>query len=110
MRRRALPLAALLATLSACPAHPPPVPDAGPPDAGPPALPGPGPPPVELTLAIRAHFADGGSGELPVEPGSRPLIDPPSRLDLEANLALVNYRIRLVDEADRVVPSDDRAD
>jgi hypothetical protein len=85
------------------------VPDAGPPDAGAPVEDA-GRPQVELALTIHTRLLDGGTGELPLEPGSRPLIDPPIALEVDANLALVNYRIRLVDEADRVIPSDDRGD
>jgi hypothetical protein len=73
--------------------------DSGVPDAGPP----------ELVFGLRVSFADGGEGELPVEPGSRPVVDPPVSLELTASAVLRNYRVRTFDEGDRIVPSDDRA-
>src|SRR5688500_8645263 len=99
MARRQFNLICLLASLTACPARPPPAAEA--PDAGPPPLP-------DRSFAIRISLLDGGIAELPLEPGSRPTVDPGSALTVEMTPPLRNFRVRLFDEADRVVASDDR--
>jgi hypothetical protein len=103
-------VAAWLLFVCACPVRTHPIEDAGLPqgaavDAG---VPDAGP--AELAFNVHVAFADGGEGELPVEPGSRPAIDPPVSLELNASAVLRNYRVRLFDEGDRVVPSDDQAE
>lgn len=73
-------------------------------DAGPPALP-------ELTLRVTGELLDGGSVDVDFEAGGGTAeVEPVAGLRVSANLPLSNYRIRLMDEADKVVESDDRAE
>jgi hypothetical protein len=66
----------------------------------------PRPPP---DLQVTAHFEaeDGGMVEIPFAPGTRPLIKPTQTLEITPNLALSNVRIRVFDEVDRAMESDD---
>jgi hypothetical protein len=107
MRRSALP-ALFVCALAACP-KPISAPDAGAPpvDAGAPVDAGPPPPPA-LAFSVQLTLPDGGGAQLPIEPGSRPLVDPPAAMGIASNLPLRNYRMRVFDDADRVVPSDDQ--
>ncbi|MHB8872313.1 MAG: hypothetical protein ACYC8T_01375 [Myxococcaceae bacterium] len=100
-----------VAALSACP-EPVPSADAGPPptDAGADAGFDAGALPIELTFSLRAGLADGGNAVLQLQPGTRPLIDPPIELELVVHPQLKNYRVRVFDEADKIVESDDQAD
>lgn len=45
-----------------------------------------------------------------LQPSDRTLIEPTQQLELSSNLPLRNYRIRIFDEADRAVVSDDAAE
>jgi hypothetical protein len=83
------------------------VPDAGPEDAGvvevdagPPPVVDAGPPPGPLTLELTISV-DGG--EVTDE------IDPVQQLDVRIPAPLRDYRVRVFDDSDRVVPSDDTA-
>ena len=69
-----------------------------------------GPAPASFTLQYT--LADAGMEAIPVvgEEEGRPLIDPTSALELRGTLALRNYRVRLFDEADRALVSDDTAE
>lgn len=98
--RRAAPL--LLFILVGCPSQPArPRSELSPPvDGGIPA-------PVRLTLSLREHLLDGGVEPLELQPNDRTLIQPTQQLDLSANIPLQNYRIRILDEVDRAVVSDD---
>ena len=98
--------------LTACPKPPaPPAADAGSPlsepevDAGTASV-----APVAFTL----HYAltDGGMDPLPLvgEEEGRPLIDATSVLELRSPFTPRNYRVRLFDEADRALVSDDTAE
>lgn len=99
----ALLLAAVLA--AGCPAQPvgtaklpsPPV------DAGPSA-------PVRLALSVREHLLDGGVQPVELQPNDRTLIEPTRQIEVLSNVPLRNYRVRLFDEADRAVISDDAAE
>jgi hypothetical protein len=105
----------LALALAACPkpSEPTAVVDAGAPapvfDAGVDA--GAAPPvAVELALTARGIFPDGGSTPIDFQPGTRPLVDPLVELELTVRPQLKNYRVRLFDDADKVVESDDEAD
>ena len=80
-------------------------PDAG----GPPADASTGPISPAFHLSLRTLDDDGGfSPELAFEPDIRPLVDPVSQLELSTNAPMHDYRIRLFDEAERVVESNDQ--
>ncbi|MFY0567542.1 hypothetical protein ACN28E_27470 [Archangium lansingense] len=69
---------------------------------------GPGPASFTLQYAL----PDAGLEVIPVvgEEEGRPLIDSTSTLELRSTLVLRNYRIRLFDEAERAMVSDDSAE
>ena len=69
-------------------------------------------PPQQLPLDVRISFdlADAGLQHLPIEPGVRTVVPQVARIELETNQPIRNYRVRLFDEADKVVPSSDSAD
>lgn len=94
---------AVSALLPGCPDRSSQVPDAGPaeaPDAGP-------PPPVELTLAITADVPDAGTVDLALTPDTVVEVPQPTALTITTNLQLRDFRIRIVDEGDRGLVSDD---
>ncbi len=99
--------AALLLAAVGCRERPSP----GGPDAGSPTAPAAAATaaPEELELVVHAGLADGGTVEVPIEPGERPTIDPVQRLEVTSNLPLKNYRVRLFDEVDRAMVSNDSA-
>lgn len=107
MRRLSPGLLLSVFALTACPdkAVDAPAPDAGvaraePPDAGPPPL----------AAKARAELTDGGWEELPLEAGERPVIEPTQRLEVTTNIGLTNYRVRVFDEVDRAMESNDEAE
>lgn len=102
LARTALLLLALAA--SACPEQPQPSPAA--PDAALAVQPTP-PTPPDLRVTARFASADGGLVDIPFAPGARPLIESTQTLEVSSNLALSNVRIRVFDEADRAMVSDD---
>lgn len=63
------------------------------------------PPPVEFTL--RYTLPDAGVEAIPVGGSEKPSIDPTQRLELGTTMGLRNFRIRLFDEADRAMISQD---
>lgn len=63
-----------------------------------------------LELQLEAKLLDGGTVLLPGNAEAPVRLDPANGLVVTTNLPLRNYRIRLFDEADRAVPSDDRAE
>ena len=69
---------------------------------------GPGP----ASFTFQYALPDGGLEAIPLvgEEEGRPLIDPTSTLELRSTLALRNYRVRLFDEAERAMVSDDTAE
>jgi hypothetical protein len=106
--RTAAPLALVFLPM-ACFQHCPPstpAPDAlvaGPADAGVPAA-------AHLTLSLHERLMDGGIEAVELQPHNRTPIEPTRELELSANVPLHNYRIRLFDEADRAMVSDDIAE
>ena len=84
-------------------ARPPTVPDAGAPvamvvDAG---------PVVPLVLDLVVGLADGGTDRHALLGLETPVITPTRQLVVESNRALHNARIRVMDESDRALESDD---
>ena len=67
-------------------------------------------PPVRLTLSLRERLLDGGVEPVELQPNDRTLIQPTQQLELSTNIPLHNYRIRILDEVDRAVVSDDVAE
>jgi hypothetical protein len=94
--------------LSGCPDKQP----TGPGDAGmaeaPRDTPPAAPPPVAFT--IRYQIGDSGMESIPLAVEERPLIEPTSVIELHSSLGLRNYRVRLFDEIDRAMISDDTAE
>lgn len=62
--------------------------------------------PAPLQLVIVARLGDGGERSVEFD-GGRPIIEPAIGLSVRSAVGLRNARLRLLDEADRVVPSDD---
>lgn len=75
--------------------------DAGAMDAGPPVL-------AELPFTLTATRADGGAEELRIVEG-RAELDPARGFDLTIPVVLKDYRVRLMDWADQIVPADEVA-
>jgi hypothetical protein len=69
--------------------------------------------PAPVAFRLQYALADGG-GTAPIAPSASsedwPLLQPTSVLELHATLPLRNYRIRLFDESDRAMVSDDTAE
>ncbi|WP_408890368.1 hypothetical protein ACJ2CR_05945 [Myxococcus faecalis] len=86
----------------------------GAPDASVAAVPEAPKTPPPTTFALRYQpLADAGTSdlaEISLEPGDKPLIQPTSSLELTASHGLRNYRVRLFDEAERAMVSDDVAE
>jgi hypothetical protein len=103
-KRRAHTCLAILALLglSACRSRP--MRDAGPTPAA--AQDGAGPP-LALELQIEVRFPDGGSAHAPLDSSTAALLPVTQSLDVTANLPLHNYRLRILDELDRALASDD---
>ena len=72
------------------------------------ALAQPGP----ASFTLRYTLADAGTESIPVvgEEEGRPIVEPTSSLELRSSQALRNYRVRLFDESDRALVSDDTAE
>jgi hypothetical protein len=66
------------------------------------------PPPAAFT--IRYQLNDGGMEPIPLAVEERPTIEVTSMLELHSSIGLRNYRIRLFDEIDRAMVSDDSAE
>ena len=85
-----------------CPRPQPAVPDAGPPlavvDAG---------PLVPLAIDLVVELPDGGSERHALLGLETPVVPPARQLVVESNRALRNARIRVLDESDRALESDD---
>jgi hypothetical protein len=85
-----------------CPRPPPPVPDAGAPvsmlDAG---------PTVPLAIDLVVGLPDGGSERYALLGLETPVVPPARELRVESNRLLRNVRIRVLDESDRALESDD---
>ncbi|MFT3836093.1 MAG: hypothetical protein QM723_03735 [Myxococcaceae bacterium] len=61
----------------------------------------------ELKLTGTIELADGGSDVLPAGPAAE--VPPLSGFTLHADVALKDFRVRVIDGADQVLPSDDEA-
>jgi hypothetical protein len=106
--RRGLVVICASTLLAGCPGKRPAAPvDGGvaeaPQDAGAPA-----PPPA--SFVIRYQLQDGGMEAIPLAVEERPSIESTSVVELRSSLGLRNYRIRLFDEAERAMVSDDSAE
>ena len=75
-------------------------------DAGAPAPVDDGPP-VVIELRIEVKLSDGGVVRELLEPAAVILLPVTQALDVTANLPLHNYRLRILDELDRALASDD---
>ncbi len=64
------------------------------------------PPLVTFTLQYEAP-ADAGLAAIPISPDEKPLIEPTSVLELRSTPGLKNYRVRIFDESERAMVSDD---
>jgi hypothetical protein len=81
--------------------------DAGPVDAGP-GNAGQGDGGDDGLASAEEDPAPASSDEpLELRPGEQPVMDPTSALELTTNRIVRNYRLRVLDEADRVMASDD---
>ncbi|MGA9524851.1 MAG: hypothetical protein WBV82_25555 [Myxococcaceae bacterium] len=68
------------------------------------------PRPASLEIAITGEVPDAGVVDLRLGEGERTVIPPIQSLELVGNLPLENYRVRVFDEADRAMVSDDSAE
>jgi hypothetical protein len=68
----------------------------------------PTPPPASFTL--RYQLKDGGMDPIALAVDEQPTIESTSVLELRSSVGLRNYRIRLFDEAERAMVSDDSAE
>lgn len=68
--------------------------------------------PAPALFSLRYTLPDAGMESIPVvgEEEGRPIIEPTSSLELHGTKALRNYRVRVFDEADRALVSDDTAE
>jgi len=67
-------------------------------------------PPPPAAFTIRYQIGDSGMESIPLAVEERPTIEPTSVIELHSSLGLRNYRIRLFDEVDRAMVSDDSAE
>lgn len=106
MKKHAASLAmALLCALGAssgCRPRPSEIDAGAPPDVGAPV-----PSPVALELGLEVPLPDGGLVRRQLDASAAVVIPVTRILELTANLPLRNYRLRLLDELDRALPSDD---
>lgn len=62
---------------------------------------------IELIVSARAHLLDGGSELIEEQRSVRARIEPTQQITVSTNVVLRNHRIRVFDEADRAMISDD---
>lgn len=67
-------------------------------------------PPAPAAFTIRYQIPDSGMESIPLAVEERPTIESTSVIELHSSLGLRNYRVRLFDEADRAMVSDDTAE
>jgi len=67
------------------------------------------PPPERLVLTLRHQLPDGGMELVGFDGGILPEIEPTRFIELTTNFSIHNYRIRVFDELDRALVSDDLA-
>jgi hypothetical protein len=106
--RRALTALCASLLLAGCPGKPPAtVADAGPvvapQDAGPPAT-------APASFTVRYQLQNGTMESISLAVDEEPTIESTSVIELRSSIGLRNYRIRLFDEADRAMVSDDSAE
>ncbi|HEX5744817.1 MAG TPA: hypothetical protein VFZ09_01160 [Archangium sp.] len=96
--------------VAGCPKPSAPAGDAGVPAAGAETAVDAGP--GLASFSLQYTHPDAGLEAIPLvgEEEGRPLIDPTSALELRSTLVLRNYRVRLFDEAERAMVSDDSAE
>jgi hypothetical protein len=63
-----------------------------------------------VTFDLQYQASDAGMAPLTLAPGEKPVIEPASAIELRAKPGLRNYRVRLFDEAERAMVTDDVAD
>jgi hypothetical protein len=68
------------------------------------------PRPSQLEVTVTAEVIDAGSLAIPFSGDGRPEIPPARALLVETNLPLQNYRVRVFDEVDRGMVSNDDAE
>jgi hypothetical protein len=66
------------------------------------------PPPAAFT--IRYQLGDGGMEPIPLAVEEKPTIEATSVIELHSSIGLRNYRVRLFDEIERAMVSDDSAE
>jgi hypothetical protein len=66
--------------------------------------------PDSLSVVVKADQDEAGLLPIAFDDGVRPLIEPTTRLIVETNLGLRNYRIMVFDEIDKAMISDDTAE
>src|SRR5688572_7246076 len=71
-------------------------------DAGPPPL-------VPLEVRVQFDVPDAGIAEVELAAGRRVTAPSATNIQIETNQPVLNYRVRLFDEVDKVVPSNDSA-
>ena len=72
--------------------------------------PPPPPPPrqkPELSFSLRVHELSGAVSELLLKPEAEFEIEPAQRIEVVANQKLADFRVRLMDAQERVLPSDE---
>jgi hypothetical protein len=62
---------------------------------------------LTLELQLEARLADGGVARAPLDSSTVAVLPVTQSLDVTGNLALHNYRLRILDELDRALSSDD---
>jgi hypothetical protein len=108
MRIRSEALLPLLFLPAACSRQP--TQATAPPDAAVASVEDAGAPDSRVSLSIRERLLDGGLESIEIQPNARTPIEPTQQLEVSTNAPLVNYRIRVFDEADRAMVSDDVAE
>jgi len=61
----------------------------------------------ELLFSLRIHESSGAISELRLQPEAEFEIEPSQRIEVLANQPLVDFRVRLMDAQERVLPSDE---
>jgi hypothetical protein len=108
--RSSFAVCAAMLALAGCPK--PSAPSAADASTEAPALPPEANTPAPAAFTLQYALPDAGHESIPIagEEEGRPLIEPTSELELRSTLALRNYRIRLFDEVERAMVSDDTAE
>lgn len=100
--RNLVKMCAVALVTAGCPRTPP-----APPDAGPVAAVADAGPTVPLALDLVVSLADGGTERHALLGLETPVVSPSRQLLVESNRPLHNVRIRVLDESDRALESDD---